>query len=272
MAYSLSFNSHRKHMVDLEQATPVQKQRYRRMMRDYCTRNLIMDFSFLTDETLRHECLEAQLDTIRKHLATEADKAPLNYYMGWLCFQNHMVDKGIPYLLEVLRSIPTDQETNTLLKKAFLQTGRPDIWISNLEEKIAGEPENPAWQYHLAMLLFREKKISESISYLKAALAIQPDFSPALNQLALIYSMTGDMAQALQHYKRLVQARPELAGAYYNIACIYARQNNVPEALAWLRSAVDKGYDNRELIKTDKDLDNIRETPAYRDILSELSE
>ena len=272
LAYSLSFNSHRKNMADLAQATPAQMQRYRRMMREYCADNLVVDFSFLTDEELRQECLEVQLETIRQRLAKEEDKAPLNYYMGWLCFQNHMTEKSIPFLLEVLTGKPADQETNTLLKKALQQTGRSDNWILNLREKMASESENPAWPYHLGMLLFQEKKIAAAISRLEASLSIQPDFSPALNQLALMYSMTGDLERALSYYKRLVQARPELAGAYYNIACLYARQDKVREAVAWLRSAVDRGYDNLKLIRTDTDLDNIREMPAYRDIISELAD
>ncbi|MEZ4579754.1 MAG: hypothetical protein R2875_17605 [Desulfobacterales bacterium] len=34
--------------------------------------------------------------------------------------------------------------------------------------------------------------------------------------------------------------------------------------MEWLKMAVNKGYDNRNNLRTDPDLDNIRKEPGYR--------
>jgi hypothetical protein len=38
----------------------------------------------------------------------------------------------------------------------------------------------------------------------------------------------------------------------------------VNESIDWLKKAIDKGYSNWESIKTDGDLDNIRESLEYK--------
>ncbi|MEA2015068.1 MAG: hypothetical protein U9N38_07200, partial [Thermodesulfobacteriota bacterium] len=53
------------------------------------------------------------------------------------------------------------------------------------------------------------------------------------------------------------------------IACAYARQNKREESIAWLKKAVDRGFKRWELLKTDKDLKNIRGTSYYRNTISD---
>lgn len=192
--------------------------------------------------------------------------------MGWLSFNNNRVDQSISFLLEVLKTKPEDHETNTLMKKALLRTVRPDAHIRAIQDMLASEHENPALPYHLAILFQQKKMMPQAITHLEKSLSIRPDFMPALNLIALLYSAAGDHDRAIQYFQKMVEVKPDLANAYYNIACLYAKQNKVREATDWLRSAVEKGYDNLTLIKTDKDLDNIRGSSAYMEIVSELTE
>ncbi|MFA5654919.1 MAG: hypothetical protein WDA72_12500, partial [Desulfomonilia bacterium] len=53
----------------------------------------------------------------------------------------------------------------------------------------------------------------------------------------------------------------------YNIACLYARHGKPDEAVLWLRQAIDKGLDDMDLIRKDPDLENIRETAFYRELV-----
>ena len=57
------------------------------------------------------------------------------------------------------------------------------------------------------------------------------------------------------------------AQASYNIARAYVRQGNAEKSIKWLRKAVEAGFNNWDGLKTDKDLDNIRETSYYRKIM-----
>ena len=73
--------------------------------------------------------------------------------------------------------------------------------------------------------------------------------------------------RALAAFKKLITLDPDNAGAYYNIAVLYALQNNVPDSITWLKKAIDRGYQNWELIKSDKDLTNIRNSQEYKQLI-----
>jgi hypothetical protein len=50
---------------------------------------------------------------------------------------------------------------------------------------------------------------------------------------------------------------------------MYARLKRVDESIEWLKKAIDKGYTNWENIKRDGDLDNIRDTSAYSELIKD---
>jgi hypothetical protein len=48
---------------------------------------------------------------------------------------------------------------------------------------------------------------------------------------------------------------------------VYALQRQIEESIEWLHKAVERGYDNWEMIKTDQDLENIRRTKGYQALI-----
>jgi Flp pilus assembly protein TadD len=106
-----------------------------------------------------------------------------------------------------------------------------------------------------------------AIAEFESALALRPKYLAARNNLAMAYAANRQYDRALAAFKKLIELDPAKAGNYYNIAVLYALQNRVPDAIAWLKQAIDKGYQNWELIKTDKDLANIRNSPQYQQLV-----
>lgn len=60
------------------------------------------------------------------------------------------------------------------------------------------------------------------------------------------------------------------AVALYNLACAHARAGSRRQALDSLRRAIASGFANKDLILKDADLDPIRETPEFCEILADL--
>jgi tetratricopeptide (TPR) repeat protein len=83
----------------------------------------------------------------------------------------------------------------------------------------------------------------------------------------MAHTLSRQYDQALEVFQKLITLQPDNAAGYYNVAVLYALQNNVSESLAWLNKAIAKGYDNWDLIKTDKDLENIRNSEGYRELV-----
>jgi hypothetical protein len=48
---------------------------------------------------------------------------------------------------------------------------------------------------------------------------------------------------------------------------MYSQLNRVDESIEWLQKAIDRGYANWENIKNDSDLNNIRESSAYKELI-----
>lgn len=58
---------------------------------------------------------------------------------------------------------------------------------------------------------------------------------------------------------------------YYNVACAYSLQNKKDDAIEALKFAVKYGWKDTNHMATDKDLDNIRQTPEYKAIIDEIN-
>jgi hypothetical protein len=61
------------------------------------------------------------------------------------------------------------------------------------------------------------------------------------------------------------QKSPANARPFYNAACEYARRNDAQAAVYWLKQSIEKkNFTRWDLIKNDPDLDNIRDSDAFK--------
>ncbi len=72
----------------------------------------------------------------------------------------------------------------------------------------------------------------------------------------------GDYETALEKLQPVLQERPE-ALVYFNAACMEARLGRTDDAIAHLQQAIEDDDRIKENIRTDEDLDSIREDPRF---------
>ena len=58
----------------------------------------------------------------------------------------------------------------------------------------------------------------------------------------------------------------------YNAACFYSRVDEKDQAIESLKNAFLAGHQNYERVKRDPDLDNIRNEPAYIELMADKHE
>ncbi len=80
-----------------------------------------------------------------------------------------------------------------------------------------------------------------------------------------------DFGKAEHYFNSALRINPKSIPAHYNMACFYALQDNSEESLFWLKKAIALGFKNRELLKSDPDLKNIRKTPDFKKILGDIN-
>jgi tetratricopeptide (TPR) repeat protein len=89
--------------------------------------------------------------------------------------------------------------------------------------------------------------------------------------LSEIYGEMKRYPQALSESMAALQRDiPKRLGATlrYNVACYEARLGHERESIWWLRQALEAGFDDIELMKTDPDLASVRDTPAFKQLLA----
>jgi tetratricopeptide (TPR) repeat protein len=83
----------------------------------------------------------------------------------------------------------------------------------------------------------------------------------AMNEMWEPYR-AGDYETALEKLQPVLQERPE-ALVYFNVACMEARLGRSDDAIAHLQQAIEDDDRIKENIRTDEDLDSIRDDPRF---------
>jgi len=178
------------------------------------------------------------------------------------------LDEAIGHYSEALRIRPDDAETRANLKAVSAVLKETDITIKKLRKSIEADPVNPELHYDLGNLYYKKRKLDEAIYQYQKSLSIQPNAVNVLNNLAIVYMTKKEYEKAVATFGEMVELQPDNADLHYNIACIYSIQNKVEKSIDSLKKAIEKGYDNWNLIKTDKDLENIRSSSYYEKLIS----
>jgi tetratricopeptide (TPR) repeat protein len=215
---------------------------------------------------------EGKIDEALKHfnaaLKTNPDIPEAHNNIGIILIHKGKISEAVFHFQEAVRINPEFELAQDNLRRALaIQQTNLDAETARIQSELKTNPDDPVLNYALGNLYLGKGELNSSIDQYRRAIAIQPDFPQALNNLAMAHTFAGKYDQALEVFQKLITLHPDDAANYYNAAVLYALQKKETEALAWLNKAVEKGYDNWDLIKTDKDLENIRNTPGYQKLI-----
>ncbi len=95
-----------------------------------------------------------------------------------------------------------------------------------------------------------------------------PNDARAYNLVGVWYARLGDFDRAVDSTMKSIELSPGDALVMYNVACLYGVQKKGDLAVHWLRRAIEAGYRRYEWMKSDSDLDSVRDHPGYLELLS----
>ena len=213
-----------------------------------------------------------EIDEARKHfiavLKIDPNMPQAHNNMGIIMINKGKINEAIFHFQEAVRSNPEfEQAQNNLQRAVAIQQNQMDMELEKTRTALKDNPSDPQLNYELGNLYLAKGDLKAAIDQFQKALSLQPDFPEALNNLAMAHTFNRQYAKALVVFQKLVALQPANPANYYNIAVLHALLKNVNESLVWLNKAVAMGYDNWDLIKTDKDLDNIRNSEGYRELV-----
>ncbi len=134
---------------------------------------------------------------------------------------------------------------------------------------------------HFNLLIALHEMGSESELHEAAARALPiyerhvrlaPDDYHARVHLAHILRYCGRTADSVAEADRLSAVESLDGGPCYNLACLYLNANLPDRGMSLLRRAVQKGFRNLEDFRRDPDLDPLRGTAGFEELMKELEE
>ena len=117
--------------------------------------------------------------------------------------------------------------------------------------------------------LAEEGAYTEAIAHFQNTLQINNNSAEAHTNLGYALLVLGKQDEAIKHCLEAIRIDPEKSiNAFYNLACIYAKKGNVKESVRWLKTSIEKGFNDWDALKTDEDLKNIRTTGYFIEIIN----
>lgn len=137
-----------------------------------------------------------------------------------------------------------------------------------LKNKLEARPEDPALNLRMGNLYQNRKEYDTARKYYHQALKSNPGFVPALMQSAINELHQGRNNEAAGFLKKIVAIDPGRIDVYYNLSRICARQKRIAESVVWLKKAVEKGFNDGQLLQNDPGFANIRQTAYYQNLIT----
>lgn len=192
---------------------------------------------------------------------------PAFYNLGIITANHGKIDESIHLLSIAVLLNPEFTEAQNKLNtiKAFLK--KIELQINKINLLLKSDPNNHLLYYKLGVLLKSIHRLNEAEKHFRQTLSLKPDYFQALTKLAQLYTEQKEYDKAISLFKKTIELYPKKNNLYYNIGCLYSKKHMETESISWLKKAIKNGFDNFQWMKTDPDLDNIRTSLNFQELL-----
>jgi len=206
-----------------------------------------------------------EAETYFKHaLLNDTPESAISYnYLGAIFLKRHNIHDALINFKKAVELDPEYGDAKKNLEK--LEQALTDSEKA-LTLSVEAHPENPDSYYQLGRIYQSQALYDKAIESYQQAISLKPDFIDALFNRGICRASMHNFEEAILSFKAILNYQPDNSMVCYNIACLYAKQNNSAEAIKWLGAAIEKGYSNWEQIKSDPDLQSIRNSDFYKQI------
>ena len=157
---------------------------------------------------------------------------------------------------------------------------KPDIVVEEIAERSVLSPIedfDPELHYKLGNLYRKYNNLDSAKEHYEKAVSIylkyyetssdQAFLIQSLKNLALVHALKREYDKAISLLDIIIKSQADNIDAHYYTAAIYSKKNDIEKSIYWLKEAVKKGFKNWELLKTDSNFKNIRETEYYKSLI-----
>jgi tetratricopeptide (TPR) repeat protein len=134
--------------------------------------------------------------------------------------------------------------------------------LSSLNELVAANSPNAKEQLKQAA--------QRAIPVFERHIHLNPDDYFVRVRFVALYLMLDRKQEALAEAESLSAVASLSGNILYDLACLYLQLKDTERAMAVLTSSVEKGFRDIETFRRDTDLDSLRGTPKFEELMKEL--
>jgi len=187
------------------------------------------------------------------------DQDPVNF---------HVLENDIAAYRKITEINPRNDRAWDVLGNTYEAAGMHSEAISAFEQAIALSPRKETYHFHLGIAHAYQMHYDEAIQALQNSIEINPNFVLGHCALAANYRRVGNETEAQKHVEI---ARPNMEfEKEYNRACFESIGGNADEAFALLEKALEKDQIQPAMLRSDPDLDFIRNDARFEALISKI--
>lgn len=120
------------------------------------------------------------------------------------------------------------------------------------------------------LLLYYTNRFEEAEKEYKKAIEIKSNFLNAHYNYGSLLKSLKRYTEAENEYKKVIELDPNDPYAYYKLSCLNSLQNKTKKAIDYLKSALQKNFNNLWYMNQDKDIDNIRTMRDFKKTMAKF--
>ncbi len=211
--------------------------------------------------------LNEAIHQYHKVLQIKPDSIAAHYNLGIALISQGKINESIDQFKKVLGIQPGNVRAQKALSYLLAKRNKIEESVAGLNKELENESNKLGLFVKLGDIYQSGGDLGKAAENYERVVSIEPLNIHALNRLSRIYSDWGEYEKALDAMEKVIKVQPDIADTYYNIACIYAKQNKVDESISWLKQAIEKGFNNWDLLKKDPDIASIRNTTFINELI-----
>jgi tetratricopeptide (TPR) repeat protein len=222
-----------------------------------------------------------------KILETNLEKYLFHIKQGNEKIQNKQYKEAIDDLRAASQYNPHAVEIYNLIGICYMQLKLYNLAGEEFIQAIGRNPVFAAAHNNLGTIYYVQANYEEAIREFKEALRLNPQMAAAYHNLANIYLKQNKIDWAIEFYKHAFRINPEYAAPSstfltsvdefpkgkgekeYSYACVLASLGEDEKALEFLQKAIDMGFSDWEKIKSEEDLEHLRDNPLFQKLIKE---
>lgn len=151
---------------------------------------------------------------------------------------------------------------------AYLKKGKYDLAISDFNRVIELNPDYDIVYVNRGSAYQAIGYYDNAITDFTTAAVLNPKNSMAYNNRGFCYLLMGNLNEAEKDIGKALEISPGNLYALNSMAELCAAKKDADKACKWLKTAIERGFNDWNYIRTSKTYDNIRNSPCFREIIS----